>query len=203
MNIDQNRIYSDLDYTYSASSNKSTITATFRLDNSGGDKLELSYPSRVSFNGEGLAWRNAMGNYSLNRSGNLSSGSYSFFDIDGNEFKNAVSNLNPIDIPFGMNVISKSGNFFLPLTGSPLAVGETIKVTISGGAQSGSKVWTITSTGSAHIILDQYKLSYLAVGAANLQVEREISSSLGHSNLSGGKMNAKYLSRKISINIIN
>lgn len=203
VNVDQNRIYSDLNYTYNANSSASTITATFRLDNSSGDKLELTYPSRITFNGEGLAWKNGMGHYSMNRNGSLGSGTFVFYDISGKEFSNSVSNLNSIEIPFGMNVISKSGNFFLPWNGVPLVAGETIKVTISDGDQSGSKVWTITSAGSGHIILDQYKLNQLMVGSANIQIEREVSSSLTHSNLAGGRLNTSYLGRKIAINIIN
>ncbi|NRA11298.1 MAG: hypothetical protein HRT57_05010 [Crocinitomicaceae bacterium] len=203
VNIDQNRIYSSYDYTYDANANKSSMTATFRLDNSGGQKIELSYPSRVSYNGEGLAWKNAMGYYSLNRSGNLNGGSFSFIDTESNEFQNQVSNLNSVEIPFGMNSISKSGNFFLPWNGVPLVSGETIKVTISGGDQTLSKTFTVTAEGTSHVILDQYKLAGLAVGTANIQIEREMSSYLEQSGLAGGRISAQYKSRKIAINIMN
>ena len=102
-----------------------------------------------------------------------------------------------------MNSISKSGNFFLPWTGGPLVSGETIKVTISGGDQTGSKVWTATAVGSSHIILDQYRLSGLAVGTAKIRIERETSSYLEQGNLAGGRITASYSSRKIAINIMN
>jgi hypothetical protein len=176
------------------------MTATFRLDNSGGKKIELSYPSRVHFNGEGLAWKNAMGHYSLNRSGNLNGGSFSFVDTDSKEFENQVSGLNSIEIPFGVNSISRSGNFFLPWDGAPLVSGETIKVTISG---SGSRTWTITTPGTSHVILDQFKLNGLEVGTANIQIEREVSTYLTESGLAGGRVSAQYKSRRIAINIMN
>jgi hypothetical protein len=203
VNIDQNRIYSSYDYTYDANVNKSSMTATFRLDNSGGKKIELSYPSRVHFNGEGLAWKNAMGHYSLNRSGNLNGGSFSFVDTDSKEFENQVSGLNSVEIPFGLNSISRSGNFFLPWVGAPLVSGETIKVTINGSGQSGSKTWTITNPGTSHVILDQFKLNGLVVGTANIQIEREVSSYLTETGLAGGRISAQYKSRKITINIMN
>lgn len=203
VNIDQNRIYSSYDYTYDANANKSSMTATFRVDNSGGQKIELSYPSRVHFNEEGLAWKNAMGYYSLKRSGNLNGGSFSFVDTDSKEFKNQVSGLNSVEIPFGLNGISKSGNFFLPWDGAPLVSGETIRVTISGADQSGSKTWTITNPGTSHVILDQFKLNGLIVGTANIQIEREVSSFLTEVGLAGGRVSAQYKSRKIAINIMN
>jgi len=203
INIDQNRIYSNYDFVYDANSNKSSVTATFRLDHSSGQKIELSYPSRVSFNGEGMAWKGALGHYSLNRSGNLNGGSFIFSDTEGAEFKNGVGSLSSIEIPFGLNSISKSGNFFLPWTGGALVSGETIKVTINGGDQTGSKVWIATAIGSSHLILDQNKLSGLAVGTANIQIEREASSYLEQSNLAGGRVTASYKSRKVSINIMN
>lgn len=203
VNIDQNRIYAAYAFTFDADKNKSTATATFRLDNSSGKKLELSYPARVDFNGEILSWRNALGYYEISRSGNEGAGSFNYFDLDDHTFSNEVSSLNAIEIPFGLTNISQSGNFFLPWTGAALQSGETIKVTISGGAQSISKSWTIGTVGSTHIILNQSKLDDLVIGTAVLRIERESSKIVGQSNLSGGRLTSKYLSRKVNVNISN
>jgi hypothetical protein len=83
VNIDQNRIYSTYEFIYDTETNVSHLNATFRLDNSSGQKLELSYPSRVDFNGEQLDWRKTSGYYRLNRTGNLNGGTFNLFDING------------------------------------------------------------------------------------------------------------------------
>lgn len=202
-NIDQNRIYSNYEFVYDAGTNVSSVTATFRLDNSGGQKLELSYPSRVDFNGERLSWRQAMGNYKLTRSGFVSNGKFNFFDVADKHYSNDIAALSSIDIPFGMNSISKSGNFFLPWTGGPLMSGESVIVRISGAESGGTKVFMITQPGATHIVLEQYKLNALGVGTANIQIERRTSGFLTSSNLSGGRIESVYKGRKISINIVN
>jgi hypothetical protein len=72
---------------------------------------------------------------------------------------------------------------------------------ISGGNQSGSKNFTATAIGSSYITLDQYNLSNLAVGTANIQIYREKTANLQHSNLSGGRITSTYKGRKITVNI--
>lgn len=203
INIDQNRIYSNYAFTYDANSNQSKMTATFRLDNSGGKKLELSYPSRVDFNGEGLAWKNAFGYYQLSNANQSLHGSFNYHDLDGTTYSNSITGLESIEIPFGITNISQGGNFFLPWTGAALKSGETVRVTIKGGQQASSRTWTITSPGSMHIILDENRLRDLTPGSAQILIEREVSNSLTHSNLSGGRITSKYSSRKININITN
>ena len=202
VNIEQNRIYSNYELIYAAETNVTSLRAMFRIDNSSGQKLELSYPSRVDFNGEQLDWRQTFGHYSLNRTGYLTEGVFNYFDVYGEAYANTSLVISPIDIPIGMNSISKSGNFFLPWIGEPLQQGETIRVTISG-SNGGSQDFILTQPGATHIILDQFKLNVLDSGIANIQIERTKSSLLTEVNLSGGRISSTYRGRKASINIVN
>lgn len=201
INIDQNRIYSDYEVTYDQMSNQTVTQVIFRVDHNSGKKIELTYPARVGFNDENLAWKNLGGSYHAKRSGNHLNGSFTYIDIDENSFENNGAVINPIDIPFGMNNISKNGNFFLPWTGASLQSGETVKVVISGGSQSGSKTFTATAIGSSYISLEQYKLNDLVAGTAKIQIFREKTAGLQQSNLSGGRITSTYKGRRITINI--
>jgi len=201
INIDQNRIYSDYEVTYDQMSNQTTSRAVFRVDSKSGKKIELTYPARVGFNGENLDWRNLGGSYDSERSGNHLNGSFTYIDIDENSFQNAGSVTNPIDLPFGMNNISKNGNFFLPWTGEAIQPGETVTVVIDGGSQSGSKTFTATAVGSSYISLEQYRLNQLVTGTARIQIQREKTEALQQSNLSGGRITSTYKGRRITINI--
>ena len=201
INIDQNRIYSDYEVTYDQMSNQTTSQAIFRVDHNSGKKIELTYPARIGFNDENLAWRNLGGYYNVKRSGNHLNGHFTYFDVDDNSFINTGAVVNPIDLPFGMNNISKNGNFFLPWTGEALQSGETVKVIISGGSQSGSKTFTATAIGSSYISLEQYKLNQLVAGTASIQIQREKTSALTQSNLSGGRITSTYKGRKVTVNI--
>ncbi len=201
VNIDQNRIYSEYELVYDQESNQTTTSAIFRVDHSSGKKIELVYPSRIGFNGESLAYRKMLGQYDNVRSGNNLQGAFSYFDNDQKEYSNSAGEISPIDIPFGMNSISRSGNFFLPWNGAALQSGETVEVIISGGSQSGSKTFNATAVGSSYIVLDQYKLNNLVAGTATIQITRQKTAGLQSSNLSGGRITSIYKGRKVQINI--
>ena len=201
INIDQNRIYSNYEVEYDQHSNRTSVKATFRVDHNSGQKIELTYPSRVGFDGETMSYRKLMGQYDLNRPGNALSRSIIYYDIDGKEFSNSGQNMSGIDIPAGLNSISTGGNLFLPWVGGPIDSGETVRVTISG-SQSGSKSFTANQVGANYIILDQYKLQDLVAGTATIQIEREFSQSLSQSNLAGGRIKSTYKGRKVTINIL-
>ena len=201
INIDQNRIYSDYEVKYDQESNRTTVQATFRVDHNSGKKLELTYPSRVGFNEEAMSWRNLAGIYEAHFSGNITHGSFTYFDAEGNRFDNAGAAINPIDLPYGMNNISKNGNFFLPWNGAALQQGETVEVVISGGSQSGKETFQATVVGASYISLPEYKLDRLEVGTARIQISREKTVSLQQSNLSGGRITSKYESREIMVDI--
>ncbi|MCR9174254.1 MAG: hypothetical protein NXI10_17285 [bacterium] len=200
INIDQNRIYSNYTYEYNADNNRSTMTAVFRMDNSGGRKIELSYPARVDFNGEGLAWRGALGSYQLTTNGLMSGGRFNYHDLDDNTYTNDVSALSPTELPFGITSISRSGNFFLPWDGPALKAGETIRVRINAGT---TRTFTTTMAGATHIILNQNQLAGLTPGNGTIQLERESYANLSSSNLAGGRITSTYKSRRVFINISN
>jgi len=201
INIDQNRIYSDYAITYNQESNITKVSATFRVDHNSGKKVELTYPSRVGFNEQAMAWRNLGGFYETQFSGNVMHGSFTYFDTESNRFDNVGAVVNPIDLPFGMNNISKNGNFFLPWTGEALQHDEVVEVVISGGSQSGKETFQATVVGSSYISLPQYKLERLEAGTAHIQISREKTVGLEQSNLSGGRITSKYESREITVNI--
>jgi hypothetical protein len=200
INIDQNRIYSSYTYEYNADNNRSTMTAVFRLDNFGGRKVELSYPARVDFNGEGMSWRSALGSYQLSYNGMGHGGNFNYHDLDDNTYTNAVPDITPTELPFGITSISRSGNFFLPWDGPALQPGETIRVRINAGT---TRTFTTTIVGANHIILHENQLAQLTPGNGTIQLEREGFAHLSSSNLAGGRMTATYKSRRIFVNISN
>ncbi len=200
INIDQNRIYSNYAYEYNADNNRSTMTAVFRMDNSGGRKIELTYPARVDFNGEGLAWRGALGSYQLTTNGLANGGRFNYHDLDDNTYSNDVATITPTELPFGITSISRSGNFFLPWDGPALQQGETIRVRITAGT---TRTFTTTISGASHIILNQNQLAGLTPGNGTIQLERESYANLISSNLSGGRLTSTYKSRRVFINISN
>ena len=203
INIDQDRIHASYEYVYNADKNTSSTMATFRIDNSGGKKIELTYPARVEFNGEGMVWSFAMGNYQLTQSGTQLGGTFIYRDVNDQTYENSISNVSSIELPFGLTSISQNGNFFLPWTGDAIQAGEIVRVTIKGGAQQGSKTWTLSTAGSGHIMLDENRLKELTVGNADILIEREFSTSLVKGAMAGGRLTSKYSSRVLHINITN
>lgn len=200
INIDQQRIYSSYSFEYDSDNNQSHARVTFRLDNNGGKKIQLTYPARVEFNGEGLAYRSAFGDYNLTNFGNEISGAFKYSDHDGNVYTNSIEALSAIELPFGLTSISQNGNFFLPWQGDALRSGETVRVKITAGT---SRTFTTTAVGANHILLDENSLKQLVPGNATIQIERESYKGLEQSNLSGGRITSTYKSRKVFITITN
>lgn len=201
INIDQERIYSNYSFEYDADNNQSVAKATFRLDNSGGKKIQLTYPARIEFNGQGLSYRSALGDYSLTNFGNEISGQFKYSNNDGAVFSNSIDELASIELPFGLTSISQNGNFFLPWQGDALKSGETVRVKIS--TVGISRTFTTTAVSANHILLDENSLKALVPGDATIQIERESYKSLEQSNLSGGRITTTYKSRKMFITITN
>jgi hypothetical protein len=201
MHVDQNRIYTSYSHIYDAQKNQSEMTATFRLDHESGKRLQLTYPSRVDFNGETMAYRSVAGFYQTKITGTSHGGTFNFHDVESKTYSNQVVSASSVELPFGLTSINKNGNFFLPWQGQALQSGETIRVTIKGSEQSTKRTFTVTQPGANHIILDQHQLSGLAAGNAEIQIEREVSNFLTNSTLAGGRITSKYISRKAYITI--
>lgn len=193
-NVDKDRIYTIYDVSYDQQLNRTEVQATFRVDHSSGQRIELVYPSRVDFDGDRLAYRDLLGTYDLTRSGNMLGRPITFTDNEGNQFSNSLA-ANAIDLPFGLNSISKNADFYLPWNGPALEAGETVTVILGG------RRFTTSLTGSTYIVLQRFEMQNLTAGTAQIQIAREKESTLSQSNLSGGRIKATYLSRKITVNI--
>lgn len=202
INIDQSRIYTEYEYTYDAEQSQSIMNASFRLDNNGGKRIELSFPARVAFDGESMSYRSAFGDYQLKRTGSLINGTFVYTDLNDNVYENNISAIKAIELPFGLNTISRNGNFFLPWDGDDLQPGETITVTIDPQGEGSTKSFTTSSAGASHIILDEYRLKQIEPGMAKIRIMRERTSSLTSAPLSGGRLVLKYKSREVNIEIL-
>lgn len=193
-NVDKDRIYTNYDVSYDQQMNRTEVKATFRVDHSSGQKIELVYPARVDFDGDRLVYRQITGTYDITRTGNMLGRPITFTDREGNQFSNSLI-VNSIDLPFGLTSISKNADFYLPWNGPALEAGETVTVTIGG------RKFSTSLSGSTYIVLQRYELQNLVAGTAQIQIKREKENSLSQSNLSGGRISASYQSRKVTINI--
>ncbi len=199
ISVDQNRIYSEYEYKYSAETNKSTASAVFRMDHSNGNKIQLSYPSLIKFSGQNMPYRSLMGSYQVEVFGTNSGGQFEYSNNEGQSFINEARILSPVDIPFGLTTISQNGNFFLPWTGGALEPGEMITVRISGA--SGSRSFSTSQVGSTHVILDANGLQAIGPGNATLQISRTRTEAISQATIAGGLLSSTYEGRKYNIAI--
>lgn len=198
LTTDQNRIYSEYNYTYDANSNKTTAEAEFRISHASGKKLELSYPATVRFNGEALAWRRLAGNYSLSSYAAPGNGTFEYQDTEAQAYQNEASLLKSVELPFGLSSINKKSDFFLPWNGDPVQSGETVEITIKAGA---TKKFRANIVGSTYITIDRNSLTGLVTGQAKIEIERVQIKPLEQGTFAGGKMISTYKGRTVSITI--
>jgi len=198
LTTDQNRIYSEYNYTYDANSNKTIAEAEFRIGNSTGKKLELSYPATVRFNGEALSWRRLAGNYSLTSYAAPGNGTFKYQDTDEQVYQNEASLQKSVELPFGLTSINKKSDFFLPWNGDPVKAGETIEVTIKAGT---TKRFRANIAGSTYITLDRNSLIGLVPGQAKIEIERVQIMPVAQGTFAGGRMISTYKGRTVNITI--
>lgn len=201
-NVAQDQIYMDYYLNYSSDDGQTSATAIFREGNSDGKKIELSYPARVKFNTEWLSWKKYSGTYEGSIGGKQLTGSFSYSDLDENTYTNNGMDVPTIDLPVGLSSISRSGDFFLPWIGDAVRTGEVVEVEITQHDKKKEDVsWTVSTTNSTYIVLNEKKLLDLDPGQAEITIRRIRTQSLPIATDAGGRMTCSYEGFTRTINI--
>lgn len=202
--VNQRRIHTRYELRYDGDSDQTFATAQFRFGGPTGTQLELSGTSEVTFNGQRLTYRSIPGvnlsYYERTYVGTISTGTFRFVDADGNVFANAAT-LRPIGLPASVEPIERDRSSELAWAGAPLAVGETVTVTLSGPAAS-LAVFRQTQVGATSVILNAAGLRDLAPGAYRLTLEREYERAPDEAPEAGGRVHAKYQPPSITVEVL-
>lgn len=196
--ISQNSISTTYEFSYSGSSNSTTIGVKFSAEET--SFLELSQPASVSFNEDILIMNDQSRVYKNTYNGFVDAGTCIYKDLDDNVFTNPVT-LKSIDLPY-TDTIHKSLDYNFEWVGEAVSENETVVVTIY--SESFHQEFSTNVVGATNLILPATQLQNLTSGEADLVVNRDFTfNSLVEGTGAGGKIITRYTPAIVSIIINN
>lgn len=192
--VDQDKIFSQYLLRYDESTDVTSATATFRFNNASGTRLQLSEPSTIQVDNNGMDWNSEEGNYEADFSGFKTSAQFDWVDLDGNSFSNEVS---IVDVAFPDSIsdlsYSDSISYFTWQGTAPLDSFELIRLTIDGPGDTDRRSFLANELGATEIIIDSVSLSQIDTGQVTLILEKQFSPELQESNSAGGTGIGSYI----------
>ena len=164
-NVNQDSIYTIYELFYNQNQDKTTAQATFRFGGPGGTLLNLSDPAVSTFNNDELNYNQLLGVHNREYTGLTTSGTFRYTDLDNNQFTNATATIIPIDFPT-VDTIDAANAFSFQWSGSAIAAGETVSLTIDGTQQNNFEIFSSSSIGATQLVLPANRLQKLGAGNA-------------------------------------
>lgn len=191
--VDQDKIHVRYVLEYNATQDITYARAQFRFSRSTGTILELVDNASISFNGDAMIWNNALAYYEKEYAGLVSTGAFSYTDVDGNTFTNTATVPPSIEFPNPLGPISISGAYEMFWIGNNIASDENVWVSIAGDNTTVTgQTFAEYGVGSSSIIFSQAKLQDLGTGTANMFMDRNHEVSATDVTSAGGVVVGRY-----------
>jgi hypothetical protein len=201
--VDQDTIFAEYELFYNANTDITYARAIFHFSNIFGTRLDLSSPSKVTFNGDELLWKSGLAYYEKEYAGFVTTGTFVWTDTDGNSFTNDIT-VNQIDYPTtGFDTLPKSTSYELFWVGDSLAALESVVVTINGLLEGDVQIFTQASPNAESIILALNQLSQLGTGTGTAWMDRSYKPIPAQTTSAGAIITGRYRPINKSIEIID
>lgn len=188
--VAQDRIYTYYRFSYDAATNITRAEARFTFGNLTGTRLALSSNSSITCNGQTLTQTSELLNlalYEAEFSGKVSSGEFVWTDNDGNVFTNTITIPDSVDYPDGLTQIDRSASFDLEWQGASVAPSEDVRCIIND-----VHIFTQAINGATKVTLSATRLSSIAAGTANFNLNRVRNIQLAEKTDAGGLAEGVY-----------
>jgi len=202
-NVNQDRIYQDLQVTYDVNTDKTSILAQFKFGGATGTFLELDSGAMVRFNGDLLPFNQLLYGHYKEYAGRIDTGAFVYTNVDGKVFTNAIPLVDTIAFPATLDTIRKSSAYDLKWEGSVLKPDETVGLFIGSGAWGKNALYLQDADGASNLVLGTGQLTNLPIGASTLYMERSITKNLSEKTSVGGKIASKYRAKNKSVQIVD
>jgi hypothetical protein len=190
--VDQDKIYASYVLEYNSNQGVTYARTNFHFSNFTGTKLELAEPAEVLVDGEILPFKPLLAMYEKSFVGLKSSAAFTYTDIDGNVFSNAVEMVDSIAFPEGLDSISRSETIELTWEGSPVQEDESVIITINGSGEQDGEIFTQTGVNATSILLTQDRLADLGLENATFYIRRVKNIQADDVTSAGGNLIARY-----------
>lgn len=195
-NVEQDSIYTIYELFYNKNADQTKAQATFRFGGPTGTLLKLSNPANCTFNNDNLNYNQIVGFHQREYAGFKSSGTFTYTDTNKDKYTNSTATIIPLDFP-SVDTIDTNNAFTLKWTGSPIADGETISLTIDGTQQNNFEIETSSSIGATELVFPANKLQKLGKGNATCTLIRAHNRlTVDEGTSKGGRMAVWYTTNK-------
>ena len=200
--VNQDRIYTGYELLYIADEDKTIAKAIFRFGNAAGTQLQLSEDATITFNDQAIPFNSFLGNYELELSGSVSSGTFVYEDVDGDTFTNTVS-INPIALTSkAPALIDRTRSYDIDWTGEPVGSGESaVVVTIVPNNLGQTKIFIEGDEGATSVVLTPNILKEIDAQPAILIIERRDVLTGIDTPSAGGVFNGNYRAASLKVTL--
>jgi hypothetical protein len=198
--VDQDRIRTDYELFYDKNTDKTTAIAAFKFGQSiTGTQLELSSPAEVRFNNDVLTFNRVLGRYEKEYSGFVTTGTFSYKDVNGKTLMNTVPAIKSIDFPANPAVlsISKAQDYNLFWEGTPIAQNDGVGLLVA------ALTFTETTVNATRVRMTSTQLQPATIGAHIAFMDRWTLSQLQQQTSNGGSIVSKYRAKNKNVEITN
>lgn len=171
-NVNQDSIYAIYELFFNETEDKTTARATFRFGGPTGTLLELSDPAGVTFNGKALGYNALTGVHKDEYVGQVSDGSFSYTNTDGQVFMNQTDTIKSIGFP-AVDTIDASMAYSFIWQGDPVAQNELVSLSIDGTQQANLEIFSTLIPGKTDLVLAADRLQKVGEGMATVYLKRE------------------------------
>jgi hypothetical protein len=174
---DQNKIYTVYTLNYNYSLNKTSAEVNFYLDEAGTtnqQKLELTYPAQVDYNGDDLVFSADDRGYHKEFVG-LIENTFLYSNYHGSLYSNQITMVDSVVMTTSSDSAATQQDYYFSVQGSALSSDEIIDIyveSLSNGVMLG---YTFTSLSGLNIQISSSQLSSLGNGPTLLRATRKSS----------------------------
>lgn len=201
--VNQDKIYTIYEVFYNKNSDKTWVTARFQFGGPTGTNLQLDGDSYVMFGTDTLPYTWWLGCHWKEYSGRITTGTYTYKNLDGDVFTNTLPAVDTIAFQTGFDTIQKSVANTITWNGSPLAANEYVSIFIGSWTWGQDALAAQDSDGATNLVLGTTQLSSLALGTATVYMDRVKQLSATQAPPEGGVIRAVYRPMNATVQVIN
>jgi len=202
--VNQQKIYADYELFYNANEDKTHAIAQFRFGGPTGTVLELSDSTGayVMFEGDTIPWNPWYNAHEKEYAGNITTGSFSYTNTDGDTYVNAVPAGESIDYPLGFDTINKSMAQTLAWAGTALAQDQKVSVFVGSWTWGEDALFYTDALGATEIIMGVNQMSNLALGTSTVYMDRITATDISQGTPEGGRIRYKYRPTNVQVQVV-
>ncbi|WP_417444114.1 hypothetical protein [Joostella sp.] len=200
--VTQDRIYTSYEILYIQDEDKTIAKALFTFGNGEGTRLQLSEGASITFNNTKIPFNSLLGNYELEMSGLVDSGSFTYKDLEGNTFSNSFT-INPISFTKSVPMtIDRSKSYDINWGGSPVGSNDSsVVVTVVPNNLGQSKVFIEADENAETVVLNPTILGEIDPQPGRLYIERKDVLREMESTSAGGVFYGNYRAKSVEVTI--